>query len=141
MLGVSAAFDDHLDQKRGMRSDLFGPFNDPGGSPFQIFLVRRRHVLFECGVTVENKASDVGEHALAFEEGLHRMGGEPDMELFSKEAKRTTVVVVLHLDVVVNIDGGHFPLGVLIRLFGNTKCVGIIEQFEQFPARLRGKRR
>src|SRR5687768_8355272 len=97
LLGVSAAVDDLLDQRGGLGADLFGPANDPRGSPLQILLVRGGHVLFERGVSVESIASYVGEHALAFEEGLHRMSGEPDMELFSNQAERTTVVMALDL--------------------------------------------
>ena len=118
MLGVSAAFDDHLDQQRGFWTDLFGPFNDPGRSPLQIFLVRGGHVLFERSVAVRDKACGMTGHPLAFLEDFHGVGAKPDIEFFSHEAERDAVVMVLDLDVVVDIDGGQFPLGILVRLFG-----------------------
>ena len=57
--------------------------DESGGTPFRILLVRWRHMLFEGGVSMGQIASDMAGHALAFSEGLHGVGGQPDVELFA----------------------------------------------------------
>ena len=46
------------------------------------------------------------------------------------------VEMFVDFDVVVDVDGGQFPFGVLVRFVGKRKCVGQIEAFKQFSARL-----
>ena len=65
-----------------------------------------------------NETSEVGGHPLAFLERLHRMGGQPDIEFLAQEPKRHAVVVFVDLDMIIDVDGGHFPLGVLVKFFG-----------------------
>ena len=132
---MSAACDDFFYQLSGSGADLLCPGNDPRGRPLQILLVRRGHVLFEGCMDMGDKTSYMSGHPLAFCESFHGAGGEPDIEFFAHQTKRNTVVVTLHLDVVVDVDGGQFPLGILVRFFGNRKRVGMIERFEQLAPR------
>ena len=56
-------------------------------------------------------------YPLAFLESFHRMGSQPYMEFFAQEPKRHAVIVLVDLDVVVDVDGDDFPLGVLVEFF------------------------
>jgi hypothetical protein len=85
---------------------------------------------------VINEGSYVGRHPLAFLESFHGVGGQPDIELFSQQAERDAVVVFVDLDLVVDVNGGQFPLGVFIALFGKSQRVGSIEELKEFAARL-----
>ena len=49
LLGMGFAFQDMGDQFFGVRSDLVGPADDPGGGPFQVLLMGFGHVFFEGG--------------------------------------------------------------------------------------------
>jgi hypothetical protein len=83
-----------------------------------------------------DETSYMSGHSLAFNESFHGGGSEPYMELFVHQAKRNTIVVMLHLDVVVDVDRGHPPLGILIRSFGKRRCVRAIEQLKELAAGL-----
>ena len=118
LLGMGSAVDDLLDQSSGVRAGLLGPADDSGGSPFEIVLVRQRHMLFDAwcddGAT---KLRTWAGHALAFLEGLHGMGSQPHFEFFALAArKRHAVVMFVDFDVVVDVDGGDFPLGVFVEI-------------------------
>ena len=47
----------------------------------------------------------------ALEEDLHGGIGEAHIELFMNQLIGNAVVVVIHLDVVIDIDPGAFPFG------------------------------
>ena len=83
-----------------------------------------------------DKTSDMSGDPLAFEERFHGSGGESDIDLFAQEAKRNAVVVLADFDVIVDIDGGQFPLGVLVRFFGKWFCIRTIEEIKKLAAGL-----
>src|SRR5438445_10236528 len=98
--------------------------------------MRGRHVFFESGVSVGNKASDVSRHALAFKKGFHGTGGKSHIQFFPNEPERDAVVMPLDLDVVIDINPGHSPLGIFIRHIGKRLSLGAIEQIKELTAGL-----
>src|SRR5438445_9581255 len=116
LFGVGSALDQGLNQSSGVRAGLLSPVDESGGAPFGVGLVGRWHVFFESGVVMGDKASKVGGYALAFAKGLHDVGREPDLESFAFEFIWHAVVVLVDFDVVVDVDGGDLPLGVLVRV-------------------------
>ena len=71
-------------------------------------------MFFERGVLVGDEASDVAGHALAPAQSLEGVGGKAHLEFFAFELVGHAVVVTVDFDVVVDIDGGDLPLGVLV---------------------------
>ena len=58
------------------------------------------------------------DHPLAFLESFHGVGGQPDIEFLTYQPERHAVIMLVDFDVIVDVDGGQFPLGVLVSLFG-----------------------
>jgi hypothetical protein len=56
------------------------------------------------------EASAMKGNSSALEEGLHRGIGETDIEPFVNQLIRNTVVMVIHFDMVINIDLCSAPL-------------------------------
>jgi hypothetical protein len=52
----------------------------------------------------------------ALEEDLHRGIRETNVDLFMDQLVRNTVVVMVHFNVIVDIDSGPFPLGINIGM-------------------------
>ena len=57
-------------------------------------------------------------HALAAPQDLHRRGGGADLQQLPGEQVRNTVVMVLELHVVVDVDARRGPLTKLVALGG-----------------------
>ena len=58
----------------------------------------------------------MGGHALALEEALHRGGGEAHVELVAHQMVRHAVVVAVDVHVVINVHRGALPFGELVAL-------------------------
>jgi len=56
----------------------------------------------------------VAGHAVATEEHFHGPQGQADLDLLADKAVGDAVVVVVHLDVVVDVHPGLIPLGELV---------------------------
>jgi len=119
----NAVAQDHLDQRRGVRSDLRGPTLQPLRRPFGMArsplslgpMARHgspgRHVFGDGGMLAVGRGSDVGGDALAKVEYLDRPGRaerapsarrcEPDPDLLPQQAVRGRVIMLVHLDVPV----------------------------------------
>ncbi len=93
-------------------------------------------MFFEGGVLMGHIASDMAGHAFALSQGLHGVGGQPNLELFALQFMRHAVVVIVDFDVVVDADGGDLPLGVFVSFLWQWQSVGLIEQNKEFAARL-----
>jgi hypothetical protein len=70
----------------------------------------------------------------ALEEDLDGGGRETDIELFSDQLVRDAVIVVVHLDVIIDIDPGALPIGIDIGMNREGFENGFFERFEQEPA-------
>ena len=65
-------------------------------------------------------------HPPIFEQDFHGGGCEPDIDLLLYELIGNTVVVVVNLDMIVDIDPGLFPFGVLIPARGKGFERGLV---------------
>jgi hypothetical protein len=63
------------------------------------------------------RASVAGD-AFPLGEEFHHRGTEADIELLAHQGVRDRVVVTFDLHMVINVDPGEFPLGILIGLRG-----------------------
>ena len=67
LLGMGFVFQDVGDQFFGVGADLGGPADDPGGGPFQVFLVGFGHMFFEGGETALAVTAGVAGDPVVFE--------------------------------------------------------------------------
>jgi len=72
----------------------------------------------------------MGGHPVSFVETLHRRLGNADIHLLAAQAVGNAVEVAIEIDVVVNVDAGLFPLGVLIGCFGQGLERGAVQFLE-----------
>ena len=93
-------------------------------------------MFFDRGVMMENKATDMAGHALAFAKGLQGVGRKPDFEFLALQLIRHAVVVLVDFDVVVDADGGDLPLGVFVGFLRQWLSVGLIEEDKELAAGL-----
>src|SRR4030067_823865 len=67
----------------------------------------------------------------ALEEDLHGGSRETNIELFMDQLVRDAVVVVVHFDVIIDIDPGALPFGIDIGMNGEGFQNGFFEGFKQ----------
>ena len=102
------------DDGAGVRTDARGPVGEALGAPVLDLLVRRRHVRVHRRVpALERAAHMAGDPAAAMEQfdDRHR---QAHINLLAGKAVRHRVVVAGDIDMVVDADTGHLPLGKLI---------------------------
>ncbi len=58
--------------------------------------------------------SGVGGHPRVVIEHLHQGGGDADLDGFAPQPIRHAIIVTIHLNVIVAMDLGEAPFGVLI---------------------------
>ena len=93
---------------------LARPLDEARRTPLGISLVLRRHVLPQRSVRAPDIGPGVGGHPLALVESLHRGGGQPDVESLPQQPEGHAVVVVVHLDVIVDVDRRLEPFGIFV---------------------------
>ena len=64
------------------------------------------------------------------------MGAKSDLESFAFQFIRHAVVVLVDFNVVIDVDTGDLPLGVLVGFVRQCQCVGLIEQRKELAAGL-----
>jgi hypothetical protein len=131
---VRTVLEDEGNEILGMRSDLPCPADQAGGSPFKVSLVGFGHVLAQGGMSSLAITSRVRGHSAALEEDFHGGSREPDIELFMDQLVRNAVVVVVHLDVIIDVDPGTLPVRIDIGMNGKGFQNRFFEHFEQEPA-------
>ncbi len=72
-------------------------------------------------------ASAMACHPPVFEEDFHARGCETDIDLLSCQLIGDAVVVAVDLDMVVDIDPGLFPFGILVETRGKRFERGFID--------------
>jgi hypothetical protein len=68
------------------------------------------HMLWQRGVSPFDVTAPMEGHSLTLEEGLYRRRGQAGIESLMNQLIRDTVVMVIHFDVVIDIDLGLAPL-------------------------------
>jgi len=69
-----------------------------------------RHMLFDRGVPPFEVTAAMEGDSLALEEGFHRRRGEANIEPLMNQLIGDTVVMMIHFDVVIDIDLVSAPL-------------------------------
>jgi len=115
LLGVLARGKEGIDELGGMGTHGLSPTQDAFRSPVCIFLVSRRHMVRNGRVTAAGMGTQMGGHTAVLERNLDGMLGGPDIDLLANERVRDTVVMLVELDMVVNVDPGLLPHGEFIR--------------------------
>ncbi len=69
--------------------------------------------------------------ATALEENLQGGVSETNIDLFMHQLIRNTVVMMIYLDMIIDVDPGGFPFGVKIRMSGKGLESGFFKRFEQ----------
>ncbi len=128
LFGMSAAVDDGLNESSRMGTGLVRTADESVGAPFRIFAMGRRHMLFEGGVPMGQIASDMAGHALSLSQDLDGVSGKPDVELLPSQFIGHAVVVIVDIDMIIDVDGGDLPLGVLVGFLHQGQSVGLIEE-------------
>lgn len=92
------------------------------------------HMLCSGGMPVPVELPRMGSHSPVFEEDLHGAGGEAHINLLFYKLIGNAVVVSLDIDVVIDIDSGLFPFGILVRCAGQRLEGGPVDCLEELPA-------
>lgn len=114
LLRVAALMQDVLDQGFGVEPDTPGPLHQTGRAPALHGLVRRGHVRINGGMPATQVIAHMAGDARAAMKELNSAGGEPHVDLLAGEPVRHRVVVSDDLDVIVDADPRHLPLGELV---------------------------
>ena len=126
-----------LHDRTGSGPDLLAPVEQSSWRPFQMLLVRFRHVLGECRKLAHLITTHVHGDAPAFEEALDRGVGVTRHEVLPDEHVRNAVVMPLNIDVIVDVDFHLGPLGVLIARSGQRPHRRPVDGFERLGATAR----
>ena len=96
-----------------------------------MFLVGLGHVFGQGGVSVFAMTSRVTGHAPVFMKDSDGGGGHTHVELFTFELIGNAVIVTIHFDMVIDIDGRFFPLGKLISMGRQRGQRGFVDGFKK----------
>ena len=130
LLGVGPGLEESLDEGGGVRSDPSAPGDQPRRAPVGVVAVRGGHVGGVGRVGALAAPAEVDGDAPVPVEDLDRGGGEPDIDLAAGQGVGDAVEAAVSLDVVVDVDAGPAPLGVLIAPRGQRperRTVQILE--------------
>lgn len=117
LFGMGATGGDVFHDPRTMRAGLLGPLHDPAGGPLQIALMRLGPMFLDRGEPSALMAAGVRGHALAALKQLDGVFGQTHVQRLMDQMMGHTVVVVIHHDVVVDVDRRHGP-------HGQLECLG-----------------
>src|ERR1051325_2236066 len=103
--------EDQIAQGGRRRTDPRGIVADAVDGPAGIAAMARRHVVGHGGVLVVAAHARMDGDALALGEQLDGAGGDARVDLDAGEVMRNAIVVAAGLDVIVDADTSHGPLG------------------------------
>ncbi len=113
LFGMGPLFHDLFDQAAGLGASLLSPANQPGRCPFRMGAMGTGHMIRQCRRLVIVAARMRGD-APAFVIDLDNRGGETRFQGLMDQRIRHAVGMVIHGDVVVDIDATPLPLGLFI---------------------------
>ena len=113
---------------------LPGPLDKAGRTPLGISLVRRRHVFPLRSVRAPDRGPGMGGHPLSLTEGFDCGGGQTDIEFLAQQLEGDAVIVMVHLDVIVDVDRRFEPFGIFISFWWQRQGVGPVHLLKDFPA-------
>ena len=109
-------FEEPFDERGRVRSGLAAPGDEPRRCPFRIGAVGCRDVRGFGRVSAFPADPEVCGDPAVLVEDLDRRGAETDIDLAAGQRVGDAVEGVFDLDVVVDVDAGLAPLGVLVAL-------------------------
>lgn len=134
LLGVPAGLQDGRDERLGHRPRFRGPGHDPRRRPLEISPMGLGHVGRLGGVGAPLGVSRVRGHAAALEEDLHRVHRDPELHRLLDQLVGNTVVMARQFDVVVDVDPGLLPFGVLVGPLRQGPEGGAVKVLEEASA-------
>ena len=134
LLGVREALEELLDEEPDSRAEARAPRDEAGGRPLDVALVGLGAVRGVGGEAALERTAGVGRHAAAVMQDLDGGRGQADVDLFVDEAVGDAVGVALDADVVVDVDAGVFPGGVLVARRGERAQGGPLKGLEEGAA-------
>src|SRR4029077_288109 len=123
--------EDDLDQRLGVGPHFSGFRTDALMGPVAVAAMRAWHMLGDRRRPMRHGAAQMRGDALAAEEYLDGLEGDPCLDLLMHEVVRNAVVMLGDLDMVVEIDPAALPLSVLIRFVRQGGQCGSVELLEQ----------
>ena len=107
------------------------PVDQPLGRPFRIVPVGCGHVRCDRAVAAFVGGALVAGHAFALVEDFHHRGHSGVRQVAVDQGVGHRVVVAFDFHVVIDIDPGVFPLGILIGLRRKRPERGAVECVKQ----------
>ncbi len=131
MLGVvGLAREDLLHDGGRGRSGLGRPGHDALRRPLGVFPVGLGHVFRQGGVLARKKRTDMRSHPVPLVQAFDRGRGGTDIQLLAHQTMGNAVKMVVHLNVVIDMDPGFDPEGELVRGLGQRQHRRPVELFE-----------
>ena len=116
LFGVGPALEEPFDERCRVRSGLAAPGDEPRRCPFRMGAVGCRHVRGFGRVSAFPADPEVRGDPAVLVEDLHGLGRDPNIDLAAGQRVGDAVEGVFDLDVIVDVDTGLAPLGVLVAL-------------------------
>ena len=130
LFGVGPGFEESFDEGGGVGPDPAAPVDQSRRGPVRVGAVGGRHVGPIGGVGALAAGAEVNGDAPVPVEDLDGVRTDPNVDLAAGQRVRDTVEGVPDLDVVVDVDAGPAPLGVLVAPGGERlqrRTVQILE--------------
>src|SRR5262245_1129955 len=135
LLGMRLVLEDQLAQRRRVCSYQRGVLADAIDGPVGTAAVARRHVVRHGRVLVIAAHALMRGNACTLDEDLDRARADAHLDFAAGEAMRNAVVVAVDLDVIIDADAAHTPLGEHVGLLRQRLERRAVELFEQLAAR------
>ena len=129
--GMGAGGNDALGDLGSGLSGFAHPTDDALGRPFRAGAMAFGHMFVSRGVVVFFMGAHVAGDTDAMVEDFDGRDRQADLDLLFHEAIGDAVVVVVRADMVVEIDAGLVPLGILIARGGQGIEGGLVQVFKQ----------
>ena len=131
LLGMRAALEDARDEPPGGGAGLFGPRDQPRRRPFGVRPMRPRHVRELRGKSAAAGEARMRGDAPPVEEDFDGRLREARLDPRVHELIRHAVEVVVHLDVIIDVDATRLPFGQLVARARQGLERGPIELLEE----------
>lgn len=107
-------FEQVLDQGARGGTDRLRPSQQAARGPLEVALMRFGHMLGQRGMTALAGAAAMSGDALAVTKDFDGGGGEAHVHRLAHEARRDTIEVAFDFEMIIKMDTGVAPLGVLV---------------------------
>jgi hypothetical protein len=116
LLGMGPVLQEMLNQGTGVRTDGQRPVEETPGRPFHVLAMRFGHVIRERGEAAFAGAAPVTGHPFPFVQYLHGSGSQAHVDRLADQAVGDAVEMAVDFDMIIEVDAGFAPLGLLVGL-------------------------